>query len=145
MAFDVATNVIGADDHSLGIDQVCDPSGEKVHRVTRGAFDVEQRTDLPVGVGEKGEVELHHVRPTLVVLWGVVGDPDDASVELFELRSSITELRTFEGSASRVGLHIPPQDCPTPVPLAAGDRVPVVVDRAELWKGGSRLEHSNRG
>jgi len=109
-----------------------------------GASHVEEAGDLTIGVRQERKLEVHHLRPTPVVIGVVIGDAHDVSVQLFESRSPVTELRPFEGSAGRVGFHIPPEHGPSAMPVGARDLVAVVVDRVELGKRGAWRQHAER-
>lgn len=66
-------------------------------------------------------------------------------VQLFELRSSVTELRSFQRSAGCIRFDVPPKHGPFAVPVVSGDLIAVIVDGVERGEGCSWLEHVIRG
>lgn len=78
VAIDIPADVIRTSYKSLGVDQIGHPAGEQGQRVNLLALHPRQLADHTIRIGQKREIEIHHLGPCLVVLRTVKRNPEDA-------------------------------------------------------------------
>jgi hypothetical protein len=93
-----------------------------------------------VHVGEQRVGQIVFLGEGSVLFEGVEGDPYDLGTCLEEIGGSITEPLALDRSPGGGGLHIPPEDHPSPCEIVERQRLPVVRRQRELRSVGSFFE-----
>ena len=136
------SDVVGAGDHAVGIDQVAVTAREFGELLADVARHFVGGGDGVVGVAEQAERELLRLRERQVLRRCVVRRTEDGDAEFVESFGPVTQGLSLDRSTGGCGLRVPPQQHPASRQVSQVDGIAMLVLQHKTGGHLSFLQHA---